>query len=148
MKLVTETEIVKEIARNLARINGGDPDGWVGVATYWVKQMPNAFEWIPVEKGNPTEPGTYYVTMVCDEWDIEKHEPTGKLEKPYFGTREFCDYASPGAGAWTMADQPHHGLVWTEETGSGPNERVIAWMPNPGPWQEITYHPEETDAGN
>lgn len=42
MKLVTETEIVKEIARNLARINGGDPDGWVGVATYWVKQMPDS----------------------------------------------------------------------------------------------------------
>ena len=44
MKLVTETEIVKEIARNLARINGGPAEAWIGAAHEWVKRMPDASE--------------------------------------------------------------------------------------------------------
>ena len=44
MKLVTEIEIVKEIARNLARINGGPVEAWFGVAREWVKRMPDASE--------------------------------------------------------------------------------------------------------
>ena len=42
MKLVTETEIVKEIARNLARINGGPAEAWIGAAREWVKRPTSA----------------------------------------------------------------------------------------------------------
>ena len=44
MKLVTETEIVKEIARNLARMFGGPVEAWLGAAREWVKRMPDASE--------------------------------------------------------------------------------------------------------
>lgn len=44
MKFVIETEIEKEIARNLARINGGPAEAWIGVAREWVKRMPDASE--------------------------------------------------------------------------------------------------------
>lgn len=44
MKLVIETEIEKEIARNLARINGGPVEAWIDCAREWVKRMPDASE--------------------------------------------------------------------------------------------------------
>ena len=47
MKLVFESDIVQEIARNLARINGGPAEAWIGAAREWVKRMPDASE-----KGN------------------------------------------------------------------------------------------------
>ena len=44
MKLVFESDIVQEIARNLARINGGPAEAWIDAAREWVKRMPDASE--------------------------------------------------------------------------------------------------------
>ena len=42
-------------------------------------------------------------------------------------TLYFCDDKAEGLTDWTMVDEPNDVLVWTEETGSMPNERVWAW---------------------
>ena len=86
-------------------------------------------DWKIVEKdGNPTVKGNYDVILIYNGWDKEKQEFTDEL----FATREtryFCDAVKVGLENWVMNDQPDHGLVWTEETGSYPNERVYAWLP-------------------
>ena len=62
--------------------------------------------------------------LIYDEWI--NGEPTGRklatIEDRYFGEAEKFN-------GWIMADQPKTGLVWTEQTGSMPNEIVYAWMP-------------------
>ena len=78
--------------------------------------------------GNPTEEGTYVVILIYNGWDKEKQKPNDEL----FATRDtrwFGDAVKAGCEGWVMKDQPDHGLVWTEETGSSPNERVYAWLP-------------------
>lgn len=86
-------------------------------------------DWRCVEKdGNPDAEGMYHVILIYSGWDSEKREPNGEL----YATREarwFGDAVKAGFENWVMRDQPDHGLVWTEETGSYPNERVYAWLP-------------------
>ena len=76
------------------------------------------------EVGNPKEPGEYPCVLIFDEW--YNGEPTGRklatIDDRYFGEAERFS-------GWIMKDQPKKGLVWTEQTGSWPNERVYAWMP-------------------
>ena len=135
MKLVTETEIVKEIARNLARINGGEPDGWVGVATYWVKQMPDALEpgWIPFNSRPLTE--------------------EEKKEHPDWSFIVDCQLPENGQQILVSIYGAGHENVQLDEfydddgvyldSGYAIGAEAVAWMPLPEP-----YHPEETDAGN
>ena len=82
-------------------------------------------KWNYIDKdGNPTKDGTYWVTLIFSGWDKEKQEPNDvnfvMIDTRYFGDAKECE-------GWIMNDQPKEGLVWTEETGSMPNERVWAW---------------------
>lgn len=83
--------------------------------------------WKIVEKdGNPTSEGTYDVILIYNGWDKEKQQPNDEL----FATRDTRWFGDAEANeGWVMKGQPDHGLVWTEETGSSPNERVYAWLP-------------------
>ena len=76
--------------------------------------------------GNPTVPGEYHVTLMCNGWDNEKQEPNDEV---FFelDTRSFEEYDVQSN--WIMKDQPTYGLVWYEQAGSYPNERVLAWKP-------------------
>lgn len=74
-------------------------------------------EWKIVEKdGNPDTEGLYDVVLIVSEGKLAVRE-----------TRYFGDAAE--YHGWIMDDQPEEGLVWTEETGSYPGERVYAWLP-------------------
>ena len=135
MKLVTETEIEKEIARNLARINGGEPDAYMGVAAYWVSQMPDASEsgWIPF-KSRP----------LTDE---------EKKEHPECSFIVDCQLPENGQRILVSIDVAGHERVQLDEfydddgvyldSGYAIGAEAVAWMPLPEP-----YQPEETDAGN
>lgn len=95
--------------------------------TEFVKETDTVKDWKFVEKdGNPIAEGNYDVILIYNGWDAEKQKPNGEL----FATRDtrwFGDAAK--SVGWVMNDQPVEGLVWTEETGSYPNERVYAWLP-------------------
>ena len=85
-------------------------------------------KWRYVSKdGNPEKEGVYLTVLVFEEWRDGK--PTGRrvatIDSGFFGNAE-----ARGLQEWAMIDQPEHGLVWTEENGSGMNERVLCWLPN------------------
>lgn len=145
MELIRRENVKKEIIALLTRMNGGPAEALESAAQAIIDRIPDAYEWIPVKDASPISAGIYVVTMTCEGWDTEKQEPNGIIGNPYVSTREYCD--AEKAGAWRMYDQPEEGLVWSEESGSGPNEKVIAWMPVPGPMPEIAYK-EPNDGGN
>lgn len=72
--------------------------------------------------GNPKKMGVYWVTLIYPE--IRGGERTGRtlaeVSTRYFDRAEIV-------GNWKMGDQPDHGLIWSEETGSSEDERVWAW---------------------
>lgn len=76
--------------------------------------------------GRPKKEGLYWVTLIFSGWDREKQEPNNE-KFVMVDTRYFCDAKAEDLTDWTMVDEPNDGLVWTEETGSMPNERVWAW---------------------
>ena len=73
--------------------------------------------WKIVEKdGNPKEQGVYYVIVISGD----EAEMTSRL---------FADVdENPMTADWAMENQPAHGLVWFEQTGSSFGEYVYAWM--------------------
>lgn len=90
--------------------------------------------WNVVSKhGNPTKVGVYDVVLIYDQvervdegYDRDSLIPTGKQ----FAVRESRYFAdATHAPGWIMKDQPDHGLVWFQESGSYVNETVYAWMP-------------------
>ena len=76
--------------------------------------------------GNPEKAGIYYVIVIYSGWDKEKQQPTDERFAE-LTTRMLGEYDPDDA--WVMEGQPKDGLVWYEETGSGPNEYVYAWLP-------------------
>jgi len=136
-EFVRREDVKKEIIALFTRMHGGPAEAWESAAQVIIDRIPDAYEWIPVKDASPICAGVYVVTLTCEGWNQEKQEPDGIIRDPYIETREYCDVEK--AGSWKMHDQPDEGLVWTEETGSGPNERVTAWMPVPGPMPEIAY---------
>lgn len=77
------------------------------------------------EKGNPQTPGVYWVTLIYPE--IRDGKETGRTVAEV-DTRYFADIdKNPDLENWVMEDEPEHGLVWTEQTGSFEHERVWAW---------------------
>lgn len=80
---------------------------------------------IVAEEGNPKNTGVYLVVLIYNEWNcgITKQKNV-TVDTRWFGNIEdSCD--------WAMNDQPDTGLVWTEQTGSLPNESVYAWLEIP-----------------
>lgn len=68
--------------------------------------------------GNPSKKGVYDVILIYEE--------DGKK----YATRESRYFADAShAPGWIMNGQPKEGMVWFEESGSYPNERVYAWLP-------------------
>lgn len=98
--------------------------------------MPDALELLQALKpadwrfvardGNPDKEGVYDVILIYHGWDKAKQEANDELfatrDLRWFGDADKCR-------GWAMEDQPDHGLVWSEETGSSPRERVYAWLP-------------------
>ena len=82
------------------------------------------------KEGNPDKEGIYLTVLIHDEWRDSK--PTGR-QLATIDTRFFCDADREGMREWAMNDQPEYGLIWTQETGSGANERVLCWMPQEYP---------------
>ena len=144
-ELIRREDVKKAIIELLTRLFDGPAEAWEPTAQILINRIPDAYTWIPVKDGSPISAGVYVVTLTCEGWDPEKQKPNGIIGEPYISTREYCD--AEKAGSWKMNDQPDDGLVWTEESGSGPNERVTAWMPVPGPMPEIAYK-EPNDGGN
>lgn len=80
--------------------------------------------WHIVEKdGNPTKPGVYLCVLIYPH----DGKNLATIESRYFADLD----EDPSAAGWKMDDQPGHGLVWTEETGSSPHEKVYVWAELP-----------------
>ncbi len=125
-------QVIEEMELTKEHCDGRDyvlcPSGIFAMAIELLKGEVN-MDWKIVERdGNPAVEGEYDVILIYHGWDSEKQEPTDEL----FATRDarwFGDAVKAGCENWVMKDQPDHGLVWTEQTGSSPNERVYAWLP-------------------
>lgn len=92
--------------------------------------------WKIVSKdGNPEEAGVYNVVLIYDDMAHIPGKNTGSLEdfiptgKQFAVVESRCFMEAKKYDAWIMKDQPKEGLVWHEECGSYPNERVYAWLP-------------------
>ena len=91
------------------------------------------------EHGNPKKTGVYDVILIYDE---EAVKPDAKATHGFYGSddyyltgRTFAFRSSRyfgnafGRDGWIMKDQPETGLVWLQQSGSFPTERVYAWLP-------------------
>ena len=91
--------------------------------------------WIPVTERLPEKPGCYLVTIFNREWkdgDIVQGE---KPKKDEFWEEHDNLYAQRPDEKWVALEQRcFHDGVW-----SGYDEIVLAWMPLPEPYTEVTH---------
>lgn len=77
-------------------------------------------------EGRPKKAGTYWVTLIFDTWGNKKEASKNK-KSTMIDTRYFCDAKAENLLSWVMNNEPKEGLVWTQKSGSMPNEQVYAW---------------------